>query len=309
MFTRIVVPLDGTRFAEAALAPARELARVFGAHLLLVRAVPPHGLPPIVDGDGYQSDLERANDADAYLHTMTERARQAGYDAGLALALTAPGKAIAQYAALEQADLVVMATHVRWKAPVSHAGSATLDVLVRSRVPLLAWRAEAGADSAEGRAMEEPPPPLARSESPLIVPLDGSPLAETALPYAEALARALGLYIVLVCAVSQPKLVDESRRYLERLQAGMEQRGVPARTTVETGEPLHVIETTWRQNDGSLIVMASRGRPGPFGTLFGSLAAHLIEEVEASVLVVQQPHDVAAEATPDEALRGTMAPE
>jgi nucleotide-binding universal stress UspA family protein len=164
--------------------------------------------------------------------------------------------------------------------------------------------------------MEEPPPPIARSESPLIVPLDGSPLAETALPYAEALARALGLYIVLVRAVSQPKLADESQRYLERLQADLGQRGVPALTTVGTGEPLQVIETTWRQNDGSLIVMASRGRPGPFGTLFGSLAAHLIEEVEASVLVVQQPHDVAAahaaetaEAAHDEALRGTMAPE
>ena len=45
MFTRIIVPLDGTGFAEAALAPACELASVFHAKLIITRAVPPYGFP------------------------------------------------------------------------------------------------------------------------------------------------------------------------------------------------------------------------------------------------------------------------
>jgi len=308
MFKRIVVPLDGTRFAEAALAPARELARAFGARLLLVRAVAPHGVPDIIGGDGYQSNLERANDADAYLHTVAEHLRRAGHEAELALALTAPGRAIAHYAALEQADLIIMAAHLHWNLLVSSAGSATLDVLLRSRVPLLAWRVGATAELTGGSAANERPTLLTEPELPLVVPLDGSELAERALPFAEALARAFGLYVVLVRAVDHPVLADEARRYLLRVQAELEQRGVPAQAFAEVGEPLNVIESAWRRSNGGLIVIASRGRPGPFGTLFGSLAARLIEQVEASVLVMQQPHEGAAAAAPENAARDTTPP-
>src|SRR5215469_1632914 len=101
MFTRIVVPLDGSRFAEAALAPARELARAFGSRILLVRAVPPHGFPYVAGGDDFQSNIERANDADAYLHTVTEHLQVMGYDADMALALAEPGAAIAEAAAIK----------------------------------------------------------------------------------------------------------------------------------------------------------------------------------------------------------------
>lgn len=309
MFERIIVPLDGSRFAEVALAPARELARAFGSRILLVRAVPPHGLPSVLtdmmgltpgDGDGFQSEVERANDADAYLHSVTEHLRQSGYDADMALALAAPGTGIAQAAALSHADLIVMAAHLRWKVPASSGTSATLDVLVRSRVPLLAWRV-GGIDEEEpegGPDVAERPPLLARTELPLVVALDGTPLAETALPVAEALARVLGLYIVLVRAVEQPKQEAEALQYLLRIQAGLDQRGVPAVSKTATGDPLSVIESAWRESAGGLIVMTSRGRLGPHGTFFGSLAARMLEEVEAPALVLrpQEGADVVVDA-------------
>lgn len=304
MFERIIVPLDGSRFAEAALAPARELAREFGSRILLVRAVPPHGLPsvipglaPAVNGDGAQSEAERADDADAYLHSVTDHLRQAGYDADMALALAAPGTAIAQVAELKHADLIVMAAHLRWKVPASADISAALDVLVQSRVPLLAWRVGGTEEPEGGPDVDHRPPLLARTESPLIVTLDGTPLAETALPVAEALARALGLYIVLVRAVDQRKQEVEARQYLLRLQAELDQHGVPAITKTATGDPLSAIETAWRESSGGLIVMTSRGRLGPHGTFFGSLAARMLEEAEAPVLVLRPQQD----ATPERA--------
>src|SRR5690348_4896660 len=181
MFKRIVVPLDGSRFAEAALAPARELARAAGASILLVRAVPPHSLPDIlpgfftdtIGGDGHQADVERANDADAYLHTMTDQLRRAGYDADMALAIAAPGAGIVEAAALDHADLIIMASHLRWKVPAATGASATLDVMVRSRVPLLAWRVNDSAEPEGGLDGDERLSVLARAESPLVVPLDG----------------------------------------------------------------------------------------------------------------------------------------
>jgi nucleotide-binding universal stress UspA family protein len=295
MFERIIVPLDGSRFAEAALAPARELARAFGSRIVIVRAVPPHGLPnvfpgiPTGDGDGTQSELERANDADAYLHTVTEQLRAAGYDAEMALGLAAPGTAITQVAALTHADLIVMAAHQRWKVPASQDTSAVLDVLVHSRVPLLAWR---GSDEAESGtvgqlAFDSMAPMLAHTESPLIVALDGSPLAESVLPVVEALAIKLGLYVVLVRAVAHTKQEVDARSYLLRIQAELDQQGIPAISRTGTGDPLSVIEGAWRESAGALIVMASRGRLGPHGTFFGSLAARILEEVEAPVLVLR----------------------
>ncbi|HEU5437997.1 MAG TPA: universal stress protein [Ktedonobacterales bacterium] len=319
MFERIIVPLDGSRFAEAALAPARELARAFSSRILLVRAVPPHGLPSVIpglstaNGDGRQSEVERANDADAYLHTVAEHLTQDGYDVDLALALAAPGTAIAQAATLSHADLIVMAAHLRWKVPASPDTSAALDVLVHSRVPLLAWRVGAMEEAEGGPDVDHRPPLLARVESPLLVALDGSPLAETALPVAETLARAFGLYIVLVRAVSQPKEQAEAHQYLLRVQAELDQRGVAAISKTATGDPLSVIENAWRENYGSLVMMTSRGRLGPHGTFFGSLAARVLEEVEAPVLVLRPQQDAGsadlhAASTESAAAEGGSAP-
>jgi nucleotide-binding universal stress UspA family protein len=295
MYKRIVVPLDGSRFAEAALAPARELARTFGARILLVRAVPPHDMPDIlpgfftdtIGGDGHQADVDRANDADAYLHGMTDQLRRAGYDADMALAIAAPGAGIAEAVAVDHADVVVMASHLRWKVPATTGASATLDVLVRSRVPLLAWRVSGVAETEGELDVADRPSVLARAESPLVVPLDGSTLAEAALPTAEALARAFGLYLVLVRAVSKPEQQDEARRYLADVTAAVEGRGVRVTAASGTGDPFDVIERSWREQSGGLIVMASRGRLGAHGSFFGSLAARIIEELEAPVLVVR----------------------
>ena len=311
MFQRIVVPLDGSRFAEAALAPARELARAFGSRMLLVRAVPPHGFPAVAPGsrmefaataglahnanpDEHQIVVERADEADAYLHTVTQHLRLAGYDADLALALAAPGSAIAQAAAIEHADLIVMATHLRWKVPATLTASPTLDLLVRSRVPLLAWRVTGAEEPEGGPDVDDRPPLLARPAYPLVVPLDGTPLAEHALLVAEALARTFGLRVVLVCAVSESQLEADAAAYLRDIQAELKQRGVHARPVTGVGDPLSVIETIWRREYGGLIVMASRGRLGPHGTIFGSLAARVLEEAEAPVLVVRPAEGNAA---------------
>lgn len=311
MFERIIVPLDGSQFAEAALAPARELARAFGSRILLVRAVPPYGLPKTIPGlgepeeDGRQATIERADEADAYLHTITTHLKDAGYNADFALALAAPGAAIAQVAALEHADLIVMAAHLRWKVPASPDISAVLDLLVKSRVPLLAWRVGGIEEPEGGPDVMSRPPLLARTESPLIVALDGTPLAETVLPMAETLARAFGLYIVLVRAVSKPDEQAAATQYLLRIQDELKQRGIAATTKVAAGDPLSVIEIAWRENSGGLIVLTSRGRLGPLGTFFGSLAARLLEEVEAPALVLRPQLEEVPAMTHVSATQGT----
>jgi nucleotide-binding universal stress UspA family protein len=61
---------------------------------------------------------------------------------------------------------------------------------------------------------------------------------------------------------------------------------VRAEIAVRRGTPVGVIDRLWRERDAGLIVLASHGRGGLTGTLLGSVAAALLEEVEAPVLVV-----------------------
>ncbi|HEX6817487.1 MAG TPA: universal stress protein [Ktedonobacterales bacterium] len=308
MFTRIIVPLDGTRFAEAALAPACELSRVFSAKLIITRAVPPYGFPSVIEGalpaggladiDSYdkkQQVIEATDTADAYLHAIAEKLRATGYPAEMLVELAIPGAAISQAAAHEHADLIVMSSHLRWKVPVQLTTSATLDVLVRSRVPLLAWRV--ADDLTDSEISEDMPPVVARPETPIIVPLDGSALAESALPSAQKLARGFGSSIVLVRAVESEADVAAGLAYLQRIRAEVMQEGVYAQCDCRTGSPLSVIETAWREYDGSLVVMASRGRLGPHGTFFGSTTAHMLEMAEAPILVVRPPDPIAVETS------------
>jgi nucleotide-binding universal stress UspA family protein len=144
MFNRIVVPLDGTPFAEAALAPACELARAFGSRLAVVRAIPAWGLPHAVrrpDEDDADTAFELLDDADAYLHAVVARLqRDTGLHAGIALYITAPGDAIARAAEVDHADLIVMTAHPRWRVNVLDNHSTSLRVLARTRVSILAWR-------------------------------------------------------------------------------------------------------------------------------------------------------------------------
>lgn len=298
MFKRTIVPLDGTSFAEAALAPACELARAFGAQLIIARAVPPYGFPYVVDGglpiievgardtyDKTQNMAEATDIADSYLHRIATKLRESGYDVEPLLKVAVPGNAISRAAAAEHADLIVMSSHLRWKVPVQTTASATLDVLVQSRVPLLAWRVTD--ELSESAIPHKGPSVLARFQQALIVPLDGSPLSESAIPTAEELARAFGSSIVLVRAVERESERVAAFGYLDTVRSKIEAAGVRAQCMCRAGEPLRVIEHVWRDSGGGLVVMASRGKLGAHGTFFGSLAARMLELVEAPILVVR----------------------
>lgn len=330
MFDRIVVPLNGSAFAEAALIPARELAGRFGSKLLLTTAVEPLRLPPIhpqaapaaYREEGSAEQAEQVDEMDAYLHEQVDELRKAGYEADLTLFIAAPGAGISGTAELNHADLIVIATRLAWTLPLEgpHRSSVTLDVLARSRVPILSCHLVPTTTTTPVTPPQSPKstiPQLAGPELPIVVPLDGSPFALQALAPAEALARAFGTYLVLVQAL--PPHTDgsgtqqspgsaaeqtaagqrEAREYLARLRTDLESGGISATTVVEVGVPINVIEHTWREHNAGLIVMASHGQSGhgqqqldQRGTshvrpLVGSVAAAILEELEVPTLVIQ----------------------
>jgi nucleotide-binding universal stress UspA family protein len=311
MFDRIVVPLDGRAFAEAALGPARELASRFGSKLLLTTAVKPLGLPS-VRGSAEADAADELGEVDAYLHEQVEILRKDGFTADMTLYLADAGAAIAGTAELSHADLIVIATRMGWTLPAEgpRHSSVTLNLLARSRVPILSCHLVPPSTTASETALEAVRPnvpKLAGPDLPIVVPLDGSPFAEQALPTARALAKAFGAYLVLVCALpAEPQGLEhsalgqrEARDYLAHLRDELEAQGVRATTVSEVGVAINVIEHAWREHGAGMLVMASHGRSrhrvgqvGASGTpltssLMGSVAAEILEELEVPTLVIQ----------------------
>ncbi len=306
MFKRIVVPLDGTPAAEAALAPARELARLFDSHVLLVRAIQPSGLPFASPDLEATRELEQADEADAYLHEMTAGLRSEGVNAQLALSVAAPGAGIAEAVSVDHADLVVMSAHPRWRRDVLDNRGTTLQVLAHTRAPILAWRAPVRA-APGSRDVDPVSAFLATPDTPIVVPLDGSHFAEAALPTAEALARRLGSYLVLVRAVGADgapmiaPLVEApgneaverrdttlylAEAYLGRVREDLRGRELGASICAYRGAPVDVIARVAHETNAGLVVMASHGTSGDPRHFMGSVAVRAIEELTLPVLVV-----------------------
>jgi nucleotide-binding universal stress UspA family protein len=318
MYERIIAPLDGTRFAEAALAPARELANRFGSRILVVRAVAPARFSRTSTRPDGRAETERLNDCDAYLHEIVGRLRVAGYTADLLLDAAGTGASFTQAAELSGSDLVVMAAHLRWSANPLDGDSVTLHLLDRSAVPVLVWHDRRLADGQAVTVMHTGGSLLASADAPILVPLDGSRFAEQALPTAETLAHVFGAPLVLVrtidsaldpltyvgspaqiepdyeaadrATVQYLRRASEAREYLARVRDGLALRGERVEVAVRTGAPFAAIEAVRREKHAGLIVLATHSHAWFMGRFLSSVAAAIIEHVEAPVLVLR-PED------------------
>ena len=134
----ILVPLDGSTVAEAALAPAVALARKAGAKLVLVRAAEVRTLPL---GDPIEDQTEVMREAQEYLATARARVMAAGaLDVEFSVWYGPAVEAIVEAARFRAADLIVMSSHGRSGVARLVMGSVTERVLRGTSVPILVIR-------------------------------------------------------------------------------------------------------------------------------------------------------------------------
>ncbi len=144
----VLVPLDATVAAEAALGPAEELTRALGASLHLVMVV---ATPNTIRGDRAATatllpsasramlDLEKA-DALSYLDGLAERLRSPRLSVTTEVLRGDITSALAAEAAEPGVGLVVVATHGRAGLQAIWAGSVTAQLIMRTRAPVLLLR-------------------------------------------------------------------------------------------------------------------------------------------------------------------------
>jgi nucleotide-binding universal stress UspA family protein len=145
-YRMIVVPLDGSAFAEQALEHAQVLAAASNADLVLVAAVPAvddsglaeAGVVPYWMEAACQAEHERV---DHYLTHLAKRLALAGLRVHTRLVTGPPAEVILRAGAAEYADLIVMTTHGRSGLPRLWLGSVAAKVAQGAEVPLLLVRA------------------------------------------------------------------------------------------------------------------------------------------------------------------------
>ncbi len=135
---KILVPLDGSSLAEAALPKAVELAQSSGAQLLVLRAAQAHSLPGI---DLAEAQVRVVREAEEYLAEVSDRLDAlGGKDVKCSVWYGPPAYAIVEAAQLHRVDLIVMTTHGRSGLGRLILGSVAESVLRGTTTPILLLR-------------------------------------------------------------------------------------------------------------------------------------------------------------------------
>jgi nucleotide-binding universal stress UspA family protein len=123
----------------------------------------------------------------------------------------------------------------------------------------------------------------------ILVPLDGSDLAELALPYAEELATAFRSELILLYAggASEQEYLHMHELYLEKMAVQTKKMVKRVSPVVVPGKPAEAIVKYTEKNDIRLIVMASHSRSGIIPWVKGGIASKVIEGVGVPLLLVK----------------------
>jgi nucleotide-binding universal stress UspA family protein len=276
----VLVPLDGSGIAEVALPYAEALAHATGGALRLFRVVPARHQPAggeQVEDSGSAYGLQAAQE---YLEALRARTLERGFDAEAATAYGDPITEIVAAAGSERVAAVVMSTQGQSGLKRWYLGGVADAVLRMTAKTVLLVPPEHGA--AAGQPLR-----FAR----IVVPLDGSELAEEALPVAAGLARASSGHLIVLnvqpasAATTGDALQAEApaedspsviaRAFLDAAQARVEAT-LPVTPVILRGTPSEAIAAYLSEHPAEVMVMTSHGRGSRKHLVMGSTAYRLL---------------------------------
>ncbi len=283
----VVVPLDGSIYAEHAIPAALGIARQTDACLELLRVRPRRSIKEDMESrpftDPGPPSVERR-----YLEEIASRL-QGTVPVAVKVLRGDPAEAIVIRAAEVNASLIVMCTHARGSGGRMILGSVADGVVRSAAVPVM---------------LIKPPPtevtlPSERGFPRILVPLDGSTHSEQILPL---LARTLGtrdaaftlLRVVHPEAALVPTHADsrssrrdqDPARELEELAGWLSERGAVARTEVIADRDAAAVILGEAEGTGArLIAMTTRARRGPSRIVLGSVADEVLRGAPCPVLL------------------------
>lgn len=127
----------------------------------------------------------------------------------------------------------------------------------------------------------------------ILIPLDGSGLAEAALEHGEVLARKFNSRIILlrVCTAA-PQLdpvsgLDSRQIYLEQVAKGLRESSLEVETRLQKGDPGRVIIEMAETTEIDLVILSSHGRTGLARWVYGSVAEKILHEARCPMMLIR----------------------
>jgi len=304
-YQRMLVPLDGSEPAEKVLVYAKEFAGRLDldVSLLYVCTKEEYQVLPM-----HRSYVERLAEQ-VKTQATAIRAGIGGPSRGKAVQVAGrvtvgyPPEEILRYADENKIDLILMTTHGRSGVKRWVLGSVADKVLRASKLPVLLVRPSASGETPYDKW------PRRR----LVVPLDGSKLAESVLPHVEALAKQKGLegMEVVLLRISEPPEIQSdypasmpvtweehvkeetasrkrgAEQYLAAVEKRLKDAGLNVRTEALVGKPAQEIVDYCSKDGFSLIVMATHGRSGLSRWAFGSNAEKVLMGTASPIILIR----------------------
>lgn len=306
MYQRILVPLDGSKQAERAIPVASRLARVFGGSLVLLRVVP----PPVEFGKYARQhsvaweraiyETQHAQAASYLVRTLLlHTADLVGIEVEIEVATGLTAQTLVIAAQKKQVDLFVMCGGRKPRLQAHFFGSLTQEIAHRSPVPVLALH--------EDGALLDQASPLHPWR--ILVVLDGSPLAETALAPAISLASVLNpsqggdFHLLLVMQAqsgrekrrgkrNREQVIQEAEQYLKEVTVCLcgtypESRLLSLTTSLTmSGDVAGALAKPGQEKGYDLVVLAHARRKSLGRLLKHSIAEHILNATALPLLLI-----------------------
>jgi nucleotide-binding universal stress UspA family protein len=304
MYHKVVVPLDGSELAEGVEPHVAAVIRDRGSQVYLLSVAPLTkgtapgvvDLPPSsVGAQDEESRIERQ--LVQYLRTAAQRLEPIAADVHVQVRFGRPADEILAFVGEVEADLIAMSTHGRSGVSRWVFGSVAERVLRGAACPVLLVRAGFGQPrTAYGR---------------VLVPLDGSELAEQVLPHVKALIRPNHTRVFLV-SVLTTGLGDRTvalltsyppglrlattalhhaevqwQRYLRSVAAVLREHGAVVHLAVRQGSPADEILAHAAEVEADLISMTTHGLSGMSRWVYGNVAGKVLQGAHSPVLLVR----------------------
>jgi nucleotide-binding universal stress UspA family protein len=297
MFKHLLVPLDGSRLAEAALPVAAAVAGRVKGTLTLVHVIE-RNAPSEVHNERH---LVTSAEAEAYLAEVARLSLLAGLTVRTHVheaTVTDVARAITEHTAEFSPDLIVMTTHGRGSARRMLSGAIAQQVIGQGATPVLLVRPiEHLSVTSRGDWRR------------ILAPIDGDEIHEKSLPIAAelALAFACPLHLLMVTPTLRELSGSEAaagmllpgatrlklemdnagaRDYVETRAEEMRRGGVETICETSRGDPAAAIVRAARRLSVDLVVMGTHGRAGTVAFWERSVAARVIAKARVPLLLV-----------------------
>lgn len=298
MFKALLVPLDGSPLAEQALPTATRLACALGAELHLVHVHVAASLDPISIEGLPVIDEELHSLAAEHERVYLERVAAQVAGDGLQPIVTriegAVVQALTSYARAIQAGLIVMTTHGRSGFAHLWLGSVAEGLVQAAGTPLLLLRPDEHGVIANQ---------LFRR---VLVPLDGSPLAEAILPYATALAGLDGGEVVAlrvidtlpvpaalpfherfrIDAATLAHQRSEAERYLQHVAATLAPAVIQTQV-IDADQPARAILATAATLGADLLALTTHGHNATTRATISGITDKVLRGVTRPLLILR----------------------